>query len=259
DRPRSKKGGRDDHHHQNEPRRPRVVQVDPEELARFDHPPPNLRDLAHHGGSGAHGNSSASSRVAQDEATALEVRQLFPTPLVPADGPSEISKADLTSLAKEVTRFEFRHDLSKQQLFTVLLTAFFEPGVNSHGGDHSSNNQSSSNGSSGSPPIDTLKANKVEQVLTYYMPLLANYVKNTVDQRLLLNAWDRFFSLHAKQCTQKAPLVFKVCYDLDLIEEEVFLQWNQETPDSSEVKKKVAPFISWLSTAEEEDDEEESE
>lgn len=41
--------------------------------------------------------------------------------------------------------------------------------------------------------------------------------------------------------------------DIDIVEEDVFLEWYSAIQDA-EVKKKVGPFVEWLQTAEEEEE-----
>ncbi|KAJ1967925.1 hypothetical protein IWQ62_001553 [Dispira parvispora] len=218
-----------------EQRRPRVVELDAEELAKFGQPPPQLRDLAN-----APSGTSATSRLAQDETLASELRAVFPDPLLPPGTDGEPLKGSaMATLAKQVTRFEFRHNLAKQQLFHVLILVLLE------------------NSGSEKTSEATMTSSAMQRTLAYYHALFTNYLKSSTDQRLLLNAWDRFLSTHGNGWLKKAPLVFKLCYDTDLIEEDVFLMWNKETPDSSSVKKKVAPFMDWLSTAEEEEEDSE--
>ncbi|KAJ1929812.1 hypothetical protein IWQ60_000841 [Tieghemiomyces parasiticus] len=227
--PQEKGRGKKKHqNHEEVQRRPRIVEVDAKEFAKFEQPPPKLREAT-----AAANSTSASPRVAQDEALAAELRQLLPSPLLPASGTAP-PKA-LTALSKEVTRFEFRHDVSKQQMFHILIPALFEQG-----------------GTSTAAPTPE----RIQSLLAHYRPLFAGYLKSPADQRLLLNAWDRHITAHSKAWLSRAAVVFKLNYDLDLVDEEVFLAWNAEALADSELKKKVAPFVEWLATAEEEDEDE---
>ncbi|KAJ1978525.1 hypothetical protein H4R33_005947 [Dimargaris cristalligena] len=219
-----------------DPRRPRIIAMDAEEMAKFTQPPPNLRDPAAHAAAAAATNTT--SRAAQDELLINELRQLLPP--TPVDSSTGGAKRSLTEIAKDITRFEFRHDIAKQQIFQLLIPALLDTPA-----------------SLGSGPTPE----NIRLTLLHYKPLFSNYLKSASDQRLLLNAWDRFLTTYHSTAAMgggawlpKAAQVFKLNYDLDLIEEDVFLKWNAETPATSEIKKKVAPFIEWLSNAEEEDD-----
>ena len=51
----------------------------------------------------------------------------------------------------------------------------------------------------------------------------------------------------------KAPILFKMFYDRDYVEEDSVLDWYRQTNESNEVRKKCEIFVNWLKNAEEEE------
>ncbi|KAJ3045430.1 hypothetical protein HDV00_010300 [Rhizophlyctis rosea] len=133
---------------------------------------------------------------------------------------SEIT--DTKDQIKEITRLEFRHDLSKQQLFNVVIPAYFEDGYT------------------------TAK-------LFAGVKVFKEFLRSTQDQLLFLRSWEKALSRNPKLLA-KAALVFKDLYDKDLVEEEQFVKWGGSELKNEDVKKRVGPFLEWLQTAEEEED-----
>ncbi|KAJ3325490.1 nudix (nucleoside diphosphate linked moiety X)-type motif 2 [Blyttiomyces sp. JEL0837] len=132
----------------------------------------------------------------------------------------------LAEETKEITRLEFKHDLSKLQVFNVLIGSLFEEEY----------------------AVVKLKERK---------KLIHQFIRSTNDQTLFLRSWDRAMNRNA-ELMKKAALVFKDIYDTELVDEEVFLAWyDGGAPGISEaVKVKCMPLVEWLKTAEEEDGEE---
>lgn len=93
-------------------------------------------------------------------------------------------------------------------------------------------------------------------------PLLRRFAGKK-PQRCILGALEKMVELHSS-LLPKCPAVCKLFYDLDIVEEEVFLSWAEKGASkkyankevSGQVKAKVQPFIQWLAEAEEETDEE---
>jgi len=122
---------------------------------------------------------------------------------------------------KEITRLEFKHDLSKQQLFNVLIPSLFDESYN----------------------VEKLTARK---------DLFLAFIKSASDQIYFLKSWEKYLSCSRMSAVlPKTPILFKDLYDIDLVEEDNILTWYDESPDSSIVKQKCEPFITWLKTAEE--------
>jgi translation initiation factor 5 len=97
--------------------------------------------------------------------------------------------------------------------------------------------------------------------------LLGKFVIDEKHQKATLGGIERLIGLnHKEMLIKKTPNILMKLYDLDLIEDEVFLKWGEkpskryvEREISKEVKKSARPFLEWLETAEEEDSDEDSE
>lgn len=133
---------------------------------------------------------------------------------------------DLKDEVKEITRLEFKHDLSKQQLFNVLIPSLFDESYN----------------------VEKLTARK---------ELFLAFIKSSSDQIYFLKSWEKYLSCSRMSAIlPRTPVLFKDFYDIDLVEEDNILTWYDESPDSSIVKQKCEPFITWLKTAEEDSESE---
>lgn len=100
-----------------------------------------------------------------------------------------------------------------------------------------------------------------------YCDLLDRFTRdNTKAQKALLNGMECVIGLHEVPLLPKVPLILKGFYDLDLVEEEVVLDWGSK-PNSRYVSKelttkiisKAEPLIKWLKEAKEESDDESNE
>ncbi|CAG8600242.1 2558_t:CDS:2, partial [Ambispora leptoticha] len=119
---------------------------------------------------------------------------------------------------KEVTRIEMRHDLSKQQLFMIIMRSLYE---------------------------DTSFDLVQKDLLTR---------EKLFKKVIFLGCWEKFFLQRNTNLIPKAPLLFKSFYDRDLIEEDSILEWYDQSPkDNNEVRKKCSIFVKWLREAEEEE------
>ncbi|ORX59299.1 hypothetical protein BCR36DRAFT_579880 [Piromyces finnis] len=128
---------------------------------------------------------------------------------------------DIKDEVKEITRLEFKHDLSKQQLFNVLVPSLFDESYN----------------------VEKLTARK---------DLFLAFIKSANDQIYFLKSWEKYLSSSRMSAIlPRTPVIFKDFYDIDLVEEDNILVWYDESSDSSIVKQKCEPFITWLKTAEE--------
>ena len=90
-------------------------------------------------------------------------------------------------------------------------------------------------------------------------------VDSTKAQKALLGSLERFFGVDHRDVMGKLPLVLKVLFDEDVVEEQVFLKWGDSKASkkytgsrdaSKEVKEKAAPFLKWLREADDESEEE---
>ncbi|CAG8721753.1 15646_t:CDS:2, partial [Racocetra fulgida] len=121
---------------------------------------------------------------------------------------------------KEITLIETRKDLSKSQLFNILLPSMY----------------------------DDASWEVVNKDLTRKEKLF-----KTVYQVIFLRSWEKFMTQRNTSLLPKAPLLFKAFYDKDYVEEDSVMEWYDQAKDSSDVKKKCAVFVDWLKNAEEEE------
>eukprot|EP01006_Ploeotia_vitrea_P048125 TRINITY_DN67198_c12_g4_i1.p1 TRINITY_DN67198_c12_g4~~TRINITY_DN67198_c12_g4_i1.p1 ORF type:complete len:446 (+),score=35.24 TRINITY_DN67198_c12_g4_i1:161-1498(+) len=99
--------------------------------------------------------------------------------------------------------------------------------------------------------------------------ILQIMLTNKIQCRQLIAAIEWFCGTRCSQLSRYFPVMLKQLYDEDLIEEEVFFEWNLDkvpndySVDASitpvnvleQLKQSAKPFITWLDEAEEEDDE----
>ncbi|KAK9729070.1 hypothetical protein K7432_000583 [Basidiobolus ranarum] len=124
---------------------------------------------------------------------------------------------------KEITRIEFRNNLSKKELFEILIPSLFSDFNNL---------------------FKEVKARNI---------LCKKFVRTEQDQVAFLRAWEEFLITN-DQIITKTPVLFKLFYDIDLVEEESFIKWNSLARATTKVQEGARPFIDWLSTAEEDDE-----
>jgi len=112
--------------------------------------------------------------------------------------------------------------------------------------------------------------NAVKQLMSYRNLLLLftrdQGGSNPKAQKYLLGAMEKLVELHKTELLPKVPHILKVCYERDILEEEVILEWGKKASKkyvpkelSLEIQEKAAPFVQWLKDAEEESEEEGSE
>ncbi|CAG8632188.1 26930_t:CDS:2 [Gigaspora margarita] len=126
---------------------------------------------------------------------------------------------------KEITLIETRKDLSKSQLFNILLPSMY----------------------------DDATWETVNKDLTRKEKLFKTFVRSSQDQVIFLRSWDKFITQRNTSLLPKAPLLFKAFYDNDYVEEDSVLEWYDQAKVSSDVKKKCEVFVNWLKNAEEEE------
>lgn len=98
------------------------------------------------------------------------------------------------------------------------------------------------------------------QVKKYRVLLLRFTHEDLKAQKYLISGIEQIICLHKDVLLPKVPAIFKLFYDLDILEEKVLLDWAEKKPSkkyiskelSQEIHAKVEPFISWLKEAEEE-------
>ncbi|KAJ3022287.1 hypothetical protein HKX48_006599 [Thoreauomyces humboldtii] len=100
--------------------------------------------------------------------------------------------------------------------------------------------------------------------------LLRKFCRNDKAQRNLLGGIERLVGVSFKEeLMPKVAMIFKVLYDEDLVDEEVFAAWGEKPSKkfvdrkiAKEIREKAEPFLAWLKEADEaessdEEDEEE--
>lgn len=97
--------------------------------------------------------------------------------------------------------------------------------------------------------------------------VLRKFVVDDKCQKYVLGGVERLVGIDYKDTLlKKIPTILMKIYDLDIIEDDVFIKWGEKPSKryvdkdvSKEVKKAAAPFLEWVENAsEEESDEEES-
>lgn len=83
---------------------------------------------------------------------------------------------------------------------------------------------------------------------------------NPKGQRYLIGGIEQTVELHANTLMSKVAGIFKIFYDLDILDEKVILDWAQKVSKrhvskkiATEIHEKVTPFVQWLKDAEEEE------
>ncbi|VEN47365.1 unnamed protein product [Callosobruchus maculatus] len=108
-------------------------------------------------------------------------------------------------------------------------------------------------------PETTQYFGNLSRVLTYFAPVLKNYIRNESAMKDCLEAIQDVAvsseSLHEKCVT----FILQYFYHKDYISEDAILNWFSTLTTSSKLYKQVKPFTDWLKEAEEESGEEESE
>ncbi|KAJ3166346.1 nudix (nucleoside diphosphate linked moiety X)-type motif 2, partial [Geranomyces variabilis] len=162
---------------------------------------------------------SSSTLSAAPPPSAIPPATLAP-PIAPSPAARPLTPADEI---KELTRLEFKHDLSKRQVFGILFCAL------THDGAYESARVRA-------------RADMFRQV-----------VRSRADQELLIRTVEKKIEKSPEAVQAKFLAVVRDLYDTDLVEEDVLLAWFDGKHDHPQVAGRVAPFITWLRTAEEED------
>ncbi|KAJ3160303.1 nudix (nucleoside diphosphate linked moiety X)-type motif 2 [Geranomyces variabilis] len=183
--------------------------------------------LAQSADSGSSSAAAASSFSSSTLSPAPQSSETAPATLAPPTPPTTSSTGarPLTPAdeIKELTRLEFKHDLSKRQVFGILFCAL------THDGAYESARVRA-------------RADLFRQV-----------VRSRADQELLIRTVEKKIEKSPEAVQAKFLAVVRDLYDTDLVEEDVLLAWFDGKHDHPEVAGRVAPFITWLRTAEEED------
>lgn len=108
--------------------------------------------------------------------------------------------------------------------------------------------------------------NMREQIKTYRNHFQRLCHGNVKAQKALLGGIEKMVELHKTALLPKVAHVIKDLYDLDIIDEELLIQWGEHPSKkyvskelSKQIRARAAPVINWLKEAEEESSEEEEE
>lgn len=116
--------------------------------------------------------------------------------------------------------------------------------------------------------VEVLLDVKILPQLKQYRNLFLRFChENPKAQKYMLGGIEQLVgNVHKEELLPKVPHILKALYDLDIIDEEVLLEWGKKASKkyvdkkiSAEIHEKAAPFINWLKEAEEDDSEEEEE
>jgi translation initiation factor 5 len=96
--------------------------------------------------------------------------------------------------------------------------------------------------------------------------LLKKFVTDEKHQKATLGGIERLIGAeHKDALLKKTPSILMKVYDLDIIQDDVFIKWGEKPSKryvdkdvSKEIKKAAAPFLEWLENASEEESDEES-
>lgn len=106
----------------------------------------------------------------------------------------------------------------------------------------------------------------ISQITQYRVLLLRSTHENKKAQKYLVGGLEQVINLYKDQLLPKVPHVLKRLYDLDVLDEEVILEWAKKPSKkyvsrelSEEMHARAQPFITWLKEAEEESDSESDE
>jgi translation initiation factor 5 len=107
-------------------------------------------------------------------------------------------------------------------------------------------------------------ANLVAEIKKHRNLLLRFTHEDEKAQKYLLGGVELIIALHAGKLMDKVPVILKLFYDTDLMDEKVILEWGSKISKkyvskevAQQIHDKAAPFIKWLKEAEEESEDSE--
>ncbi|CAJ0645447.1 8610_t:CDS:2 [Entrophospora sp. SA101] len=156
-------------------------------------------------------------KKSQEEVLILELKKFFVQS-------KEQNKTILEEI-KEVTLMETRKDLSKLQLFNILLPSLY----------------------------DDATWDDIIKDLDLKKKLFKTFICSAQDQIIFIRAWEKFLNQRNKKWVKQSPMLYKTFYDKDYVDEDSIYKWYESAKDTSDVKKKCKVFVDWLKNAEEED------
>jgi translation initiation factor 5 len=104
--------------------------------------------------------------------------------------------------------------------------------------------------------------NIIEEINKYKMLLLRFCVENKKGQKYLLGGLEKVIGdIYKDKLFNKAMSILKTLYDLDILDEDVIIEWASKPSKkyiqkdvSKQLREKIQPFIKWLKEAEVEKD-----
>ncbi|XP_065175775.1 eukaryotic translation initiation factor 5-like isoform X1 [Sycon ciliatum] len=106
-----------------------------------------------------------------------------------------------------------------------------------------------------------LNANALDQLKTYSKLFLQFLRENKKAQKHFLGALENLVGKRHPALLNRVPHIWKMSYDLDLVDEEVFLEWEGKVSKryvskemSQTIRDRATPFLKWLREAEEEEE-----
>ncbi|XP_072375766.1 translation initiation factor eIF2B subunit epsilon-like, partial [Diabrotica undecimpunctata] len=111
-------------------------------------------------------------------------------------------------------------------------------------------------------PIGVQYYSHLARLLSYFAPVLKNYIRNENAMVDCLQAVQEVAASNENIKEKWVIAILQHMYDKDYISEEVILDWFNKLENNSTFSKQVKPFADWLKEAEEassdDDDEDES-
>eukprot|EP00158_Paraphelidium_tribonemae_P001785 Partr_v1_DN24809_c0_g1_i1_m29906 putative eukaryotic translation initiation factor len=109
--------------------------------------------------------------------------------------------------------------------------------------------------------VQVLFTDRVLDQMPAKKSIFAGLMESEKSQKAFLGGLERLVAVAHPELLPKIALVLKCAYDCDMLDEEVILAWGKKPSKkyvskevSKEIRKKAEPFLTWLATAEEEDD-----
>jgi len=111
-----------------------------------------------------------------------------------------------------------------------------------------------------------LSENILKEVKEYRLIFLRFTHENSKAQKYLIGGLEQLIGdVYKDSLMPKVAHIFKLFYDIDILEEEVILDWDKKVSKkyvtkevSQEIHNKASPFITWLKEAEEEEEDDDS-
>jgi len=114
--------------------------------------------------------------------------------------------------------------------------------------------------------VDASKPETVVAQFKQRIPLLKRYATDKTSAKVLLGCLEEFVGSLQPKLLPRTAMILQALYEGDVLDEEAIVAWA-ESEDSwlvnkevaAKVRAKAAPFVKWLSAADEDEDDEEEE